>query len=94
MSLLKYFKPVSTGEVIESSDVLNNVTSIEREEIAIQLNADKSKKRKKYRVWKPEERAEIGKLAVERGNKSALLHLKKKYPELTRHTLSDFSKAY
>ena len=94
MSLLKYFKPVSTGEVIESSDVLNNVTSIEREEIAIQLNADKSKKRKKYRVWKPEERAEIGKLAAERGNKSALLHLKKKYPELTRQTLSDFSKAY
>ena len=48
MSLLKYFKPVNIREVIGSSDLLNNVTSIEREEIDKQLNEDKSKKGKKY----------------------------------------------
>lgn len=39
-------------------------------------------------------RKKIGKHAVTRGKKSALLCLKTKYPELTRQTISDFAKAY
>lgn len=96
MSLLNYFKPATkdTEEIVRSLNETNNITQVERDEITKQIAEDKSKKRKKYRVWKPEERAEIGKHAVTRGNKSALLCLKTKYPELTRQTISDFAKAY
>ena len=96
MSLLKYFKPVekSPNELVESNSVANILTERETEEISNQLINQTGKKRKKYRIWTPEQRAEIGKHAATKGNTSALLCLKEKYPELTKQTVSDFAKAY
>lgn len=77
MSLLNYFEPVTkdTEEIVQTLNETDNITEVERDEITKQIVQDKSKKRKKYRVWKPEERAEIGKHAVTRGNKSTLVYI-------------------
>ena len=60
----------------------------------MKLVQEKGKKQKKYRLWTPEERAEIGKYAFDHSNKSTLLHMHQKYPELTHQTITEFKKAY
>ena len=89
MSLFKYFQPAN-------ATVSTEATSRESEEVAKQLKIvqEKGRKRKKYRMWTPEERAEIGKYAYDHGNKATLLHMHQKYPELKHQTVTEFQKAY
>lgn len=53
MSLLNYFEPVTkdTEEIVQTLNETDNITEVERDEITKQIVQDKSKKRKKYRVW-------------------------------------------
>ena len=89
MSLLKYFQP-------ENVTASPEITSRESREVEKQLSIvqEKGRKRKKYRMWTPEERAEIGKYAYQHGNKATLHKMHQKYPELKHQTVTDFHKAY
>ena len=96
MSLFNYFpkKAKNCSEVLNESNT--SLSTRENEEIEKQLVAreNNGSKRKKYKVWSEQERAEIGKLAWQHGNNSALDLLIGKYPRLTNQTTSDFKKAY
>jgi len=96
MSLLKYFTPIekSPNKLVEGNSVTNILTERETEEISNQLQKQNGKRLKKYMIWTPGQRAEIGQHAATKGNTCALLYLKEKYPELTKQTVSDFAKAY
>ena len=65
MSLLNYFQklPPDTPNVASAS---SGLTSQETEEVSKELKKiqDKGKKRKKYCVWTPQQRLEIGKHAA------------------------------
>ena len=79
---------------MEGNSVTNILPERETEEISNQLQKQTGKKHKKYRIWTPEQHAEIGQHAATKGNTCALLYLKEKYPELTKQAVSDFAKAY
>ena len=97
MSIFNYFKklgPDQTSQVLNKSST--SLSSRETEEVRKKLIEKESEggKRKKYRIWTGEERAEIGRLAHKHGNAIALNMLIGRYPRLTKQTLSDFKKAY
>eukprot|EP00112_Aurelia_sp_Birch-Aquarium-sp1_P009963 Seg2152.1 transcript_id=Seg2152.1/GoldUCD/mRNA.D3Y31 product="hypothetical protein" protein_id=Seg2152.1/GoldUCD/D3Y31 len=96
MSLFNYFpkKAKKCSEVLNAANT--SLSTRENEEIEKQLTERENNgcKRKKYKLWSEEERAEIGKLASQQGNNSALHLLAGKHPRLTKQTMSDFKKAY
>ena len=51
-------------------------------------------KRQNHCIWKPAQRAEIGKHAAEHGNASTVGAMGLKYHELKRQTVSDIKLAY
>ena len=51
-------------------------------------------KRSKYHQYSGEDRAKIAKYSCEHGNKKALQHFSKEYPNLKESTLRNFKKAY
>ena len=95
MSLLNYFQklPPDTPNVASAS---SGLTSRETEEVSKELKKmqDKGKKRKKYCVWTPQQRLEIGEHAAKNGNASTLRFLSSKYPRLTKQSITEFKKAY
>ena len=52
------------------------------------------KKRRKYRCWKPEDRAKIGKYGHLHGNKQAIVKYQSEFPDITHQSVTDFIKAY
>ena len=52
------------------------------------------KRKKKYCVWTPQQRLEIGEHAAKNGNASTLRFLSSKYPRLTKQSIAEFKKAY
>ena len=52
------------------------------------------KVRGKYTVYAPEQRASIGKYALENGNERARRHFQSRFPNLNESTIRNFKKAY
>ena len=73
-----------------------SLTSRESEEIQKQLDkmGQSGKKRRKYRCWKPEDRAKIGKYGHLHGNKQAIVKYQSEFPDITHQSVTDFIKAY
>ena len=51
-------------------------------------------KGKKYCVWTPQQRLDIGEHTAKNGNASTLRFLSSKYPRLTKQSITEFKKAY
>ena len=96
MLLFTYF-PKKAKKCSKVLDEANRYLSTrENEEVEKQLieREINESKRKKYKLWKEEEQAEIGKIACQHGNNSALHLLARKYPRPAKQTMSDVKKAY
>ena len=80
----------------DSLSLRSTATHRETEEVQKQLEEFKSrgKKRGKYRSWKPEERAKIGKYAYQHDNKGALVTFRSEFPMLNHQSVTDFKKLY
>ena len=88
MPSLEEAKRIGVGEV-EYEAVVNNTSEI--------LSSQKKKQRctrGTYLKYSDEDRAKIGKYAVENGNERARKQFLKKYPTLTESTVRNFKKAY
>jgi len=96
MALFKYFKPSKPSETVSSEEFNSNLNEREKDKVVKELRniEENKKKRSKYHVWTPAQRAEIGKYAADHGNASAVRTLGLKYPGLKRQTVSDFKLAY
>ena len=94
MSLFNYFRKRAKkcSEVLDEANT--SLSTRENEEVEKQLMEREinGSKRKKYKLWTEEEQAEIGKLACQHGNSSALRLLAGKYPKLPKQTMSDCKK--
>ena len=93
MALFKYFKPSKSSETVSSEEFNSNLNEREKDKVVKELRniEENKKKRSKYHVWTPAQRAEIGKYAAEHGNASAVRTLGLKYPGLKRQTVSDLN---
>ena len=91
MSLLNYFQKLPR-DIANVPLVSSELTSRETEEVSKELKKvqDKGKKRKKYSIWIPQQRLEIGEHATKKGNASTLRLLSSKYPRLTKQSITDF----
>lgn len=96
MSLLNYFQKLPTDAARVITSVSSELTGQETEEVSKELKKvqDKGRKKKKYCVWTPQQRLEIGEHAAKNGNASTLRLLSTKYPRLTKQSITDFKKAY
>ena len=85
------YLPVSVQPATSQS-----LTSRESEEIQKQLDkmGQSGKKRRKYRCWKPEDRAKIGKYGHLHGNKQAIVKYQSEFPDIMHQSVTDFIKAY
>ena len=94
MALYKYFKISKPSETLATEQ--DNLSQKEREKVIDELHVveESKRKRSKYRVWTPAQRAEIGKHAADHSNASTVRILGLKYPGLKRQTVSDFKLAY
>ena len=95
MSLLNYFQMLPS-DTPNSASASSGLTSPETEEVSKELKKmqEKRKKRKKYCVWTPQQRLEIGKHAAKNGNASTIRFLSSKYPRLAKQSITEFKKAY
>ena len=92
MSILNFFSPSKKpSELVED---VEDITPRECEEITHNLKKveGKSAKRGKYRTWTFEEKLEIGNYAIKNGVASTTRNLSKKYPGLSKQSVSDFKK--
>ena len=96
MSLFNYFPKTAKkwSEVLDEANIslyIRENGEVEKQLSEREINGGN---RKTYKLWTEEERAEIAKRACQHGNDSALRLLARKYPKLTKQTMSDFKKAY
>ena len=96
-NLFSYFsvEPKKPSEAPEEDDEVQIITQREEEEVRrnlLELEEEKPAKRGKYRVWKLEEKVEIGSYANRTYVAKAVRDLSHKYPGLTKQSVSDFRK--
>ena len=74
MALFEYFKPSKPSETVSSEEFNSNLNEREKDKVVKELRniEENKKKRSKYHVWTPAQRAEIGKYAADHGNASAV----------------------
>lgn len=71
--------------VAKVQSISSGLTDRETEEVSegLQKVQEKGKKRKKYCVWTPQQRLEVGERAAKTGNASELQLFSSTYPRLT-----------
>ena len=88
-------EPKKPSEALEEDDEVQIVTPREKEEVSKnlkKLEETATSNRGKYRMWKLEEKIEIGTYAAKNTVAKTLRDLSSKYPGLTKQTVSDFCK--
>ena len=96
-NLFSYFsvEPKKPSEALEEDDEVQIVTPREKEEVSKnlkKLEETATSNRGKYRMWKLEEKIEIGTYAAKHTVAKTVRDLSSKYPGLTKQTVSDFRK--
>ena len=91
MLIADYF-PVANKNASEVVPQIDGATSREKEEVAKQLKRleEKPKGRGKYKTWTVAEKVEIGNYAIQYSVAAAVRDFSKKYPKLSKQTVSDF----
>ena len=91
MLIADYF-PVANKNASEVVPQKDGATSREKEEVAKKLNRleEKPKGRGKYKTWTVAEKVEIGNYAIQYSVAAAVRDFSKKYPKLSKQSVSDF----
>ena len=95
MSLLHYFKPISTLPTPEETGIGEAATKQANKAVQRVLESEEPPpKQRKYTTYSDEQRAEVGKYAAENGNAAALRKFKAEIPNLGESTVRFFKKRY